>query len=85
MFFEALSKFLQFLIDAIGGLLSLLVGLLPSSPFNFVVNSQFGELISQINYFIPIYEFVTILQAWLIAVGLYYLHSIWARWVKAID
>lgn len=85
MFFAALSKFLQLLIDAVGALLSLLVGLLPSSPFEFIADSRFGELIADINYFIPVYEFVTIIQAWLVAVGLYYLYSIWARWVKAID
>lgn len=85
MFFKALSMFLQFLIDAIGAVLGFLVGLLPGSPFTFVSGSQFGEFLSKINFFIPIYEFVSILEAWLVAVAVYYLYSVYARWVKAIE
>lgn len=85
MFFKALSMFLQFLIDAVGAALGLLVGLLPGSPFNFISGTQFGELLSKINFFIPVYEFVSILEAWLVAVALYYLYSVYARWVKAIE
>lgn len=83
--FGILSGFLQALINVIGGVLGTLIGLLPKSPFTYLSASGFGSLIAQINYFIPIYEFVTILETWLIAVGLYYIYSIWARWVKAIE
>lgn len=59
--------------------------LFPTSPFTIVQNSQYNQLLANINYFIPIYEFIVILEGYLVAVGVYYLYSVWARWVKAID
>lgn len=85
MFFTALSKFLQMLINIVGTVLGFLLSLLPSTPFNFISNSQFSSLLSKINYFIPIYEFVVILETWIVSVGIYYLYSVWARWIKAIE
>ncbi len=85
MFFAALSKFLQFILDALSGLLSLVVSFMPTSPFTFLANSQFGDLLAKINYFIPVMDFVVMLESWLVAIAAYYLYSIWARWVKAID
>lgn len=83
--FTALAKFLQFLIDAVGLLLNALVLLFPPSVFTFVENSQFNDLLSNINYFLPISEFVAITETWLVGVGVYYLYSIYARFIKAIE
>lgn len=85
MFFSGLAKFLQFLINALGAVLSAIVSVLPKSPFQFVANSQFSDLLVKINYFIPIYEFISILELWVVAVGVYYLYSVVARWLKMID
>ena len=85
LLFAGLSKFLQFGIDAIAATINLLFSFFPSSPFSFLSNSQFSDLLGQINFFIPVYEFVSITEAWLVSVALYYLYSIWARWVKAIE
>lgn len=83
--FKILGLFFQKIINIVSAALGALVGLLPNSPFTFVANSQFADLVAKINFFIPIYEFMAILQAWLVAVGVYYLYSIFARWVKAIQ
>ena len=83
--FRRFSKILQFLINALGAVLSAVVSVLPKSPFQFVENSQFADLLAKINYFIPIYEFISILELWIVAVGVYYLYSIVARWLKMID
>lgn len=85
MFFEGLAAFFNKVLDLVGSALSWLVGLLPSSPFSFVANSQFSDLIAKINYFVPIYEFISILEAWIVAVAAYYLYSVVARWLKAIE
>lgn len=86
MFFTALSGFLQLLLDAVGAVLAILVSFLPGSPFSYIAMSpEIASFISKINFFVPIYEFVSILEAWLIAVSVYYIYSIWARWVKAIE
>lgn len=85
MFFTGLSKFLQFFIDAIGSLLQALVLLLPKSPFNWIQGTGFGDLLNKINYFIPVSDFLVMIQAWLVAIALFYAYSIYARFVKAID
>lgn len=83
--FKVLGLFLQKVIDLMGGALNFLVSVLPSSPFQIAADSQFNDLLSKINFFIPVYEFVAILQAWLVAIAVYYLYSIYARWAKAIQ
>ncbi len=85
MFFKGLAAFLQVLINVLGTVLGGLVGLLPKSPFQFASNSQFADLLAKINYFIPIYDFISILELWIVAVAAYYLYSVIARWLKAID
>ena len=85
MLFAALSSFLQFGINAIAATLNLLFSFFPASPFKILSNSQFTDLLAQINFFIPIYEFAAIIEAWLVCVAAYYVYSIWARWVKAIE
>jgi hypothetical protein len=83
--FKGLAAFCQLLLDAICVVLNAACSLFPASPFSFIANSSFGDLLGKINYFIPIYEFVTIAEAWLVAVGIYYAVSVVARWVKAIE
>ena len=82
---DILISFAQYIINTVGSGLQLFYSLFPKSPFNFVLNNEFSILIANINYFVPIYEFVVIAETWLIAVGVYYVYSIFARWIKAID
>lgn len=83
--FKGLAAFVQALLDAIVVVLNFVAGIFPSSPFYLIEQSGFADLIAQINFFIPIYEFVSIAEAWLVAVGLYYAVSTLARWVKTIE
>lgn len=83
--FKGLAAFAQMLIDAICAVLNAVCMLFPPSPFKLVSVSGFADLLGKINYFIPIYEFVAIGEAWLVAVGVYYAISLVARWVKAIE
>lgn len=83
--FNILGKFLQKIIDLCGMALDFLISVLPDSPFTIVANSQFADLIARINFFLPIYEFVAIIQTWLVAVGIFYLYMVFARWAKAIE
>jgi hypothetical protein len=85
--FSLLAQFFQFIIDSLGSVLSFVVDILPGSPFTYIDSApeQITNMLEGINYFIPIYNFVSILQAWLVAVAVYYLYSIWARWAKAIQ
>lgn len=82
---KILFSFVQKMLDAIVVVLNLLFSWLPNSPFTGLVNSQFGDLLGKINYFIPVYDFIVITESWLVAVSLFYAYSIIARWLKAIQ
>lgn len=75
--------------DLITGGLSSVLSFLPDSPFkmlnNLVANTQIGEWLGMLNWFIPIYSFVGIFVDWLICVGLYYVYQIALRWLNAIE
>lgn len=85
MIIGALIDFVNFIIDGLVKFLSFILGLLPKSPFVYIDGSSYSDYISKINYILPIYEFIGILEAWLVAVALYYVYSIGLRWIKAID
>lgn len=62
------------------------VGLLPRSPFrSFIDEIDKHDWLGYINWLIPIDKFIVIGEAWLVAVGLFYLVSVLLRWVKAIE
>lgn len=85
MIIKAVFWILNKILEIIGMLVGVLYSLLPPSPFIILENSEFSNLISQINYFLPVYEFVVILEGWLIAISIFYVYSIFARWIKAIE
>ena len=66
--------------------LTWVLALLPTSPF-----TQFIEACSNIpylgwlNWFIPVGQMLAIGEAWLVAIGLFYLYSIVLRWIRAIE
>lgn len=83
--FKGLAAFVQALLDAIVVVLNFVAGIFPNSPFTIIEHSVFGDLLSQINFFVPVYEFISLMEAWLVAVALYYAVSTLARWVKTIE
>lgn len=76
---------LNVIIKAIGTVISFLTGLLPTSPFQAIDNSSVGEFLNGLAWIIPIPQIISILQAWVLAVGLYYVVQIALRWAKAIE
>jgi hypothetical protein len=77
------------LIDGLVMALNAIVFFLPDSPFREPIeniqNSLGSELLGYINYFLPVAEMITIIAAWLVCIGLYYLASIIMRWAKAVS
>lgn len=68
------------------GLLDVLLSLFPGSPFNSFINDMASmPYLGYINWFIPIGTMLDVGTAWLVAIGIYYLYSILARWVKLIS
>lgn len=85
MIVDTIFWVLNKIIYIIGEVIGTIIKIFPSSPFRFVKDSQFSDFISQINFFVPVYDFINVLQAWLVAIGIYYLYSVVARWLKAIE
>jgi hypothetical protein len=72
--------------DWSNSLLQLILAALPDSPFQILTrNSAIVEVIGYVNYFIPVSFMVSVLQAWIVAVGSFYIWQVLLRWVKAID
>jgi len=79
-------------MDAIGSWVTeavqAVLGFLPDSPFAMLQNyqnSEFGEWLGYLNWFIPINTFVSILTTWVTAIAIYYVYQIVLRWIKAIE
>lgn len=75
------------LIRGLGAVLSIVLSLLPNSPFQSFIKSDstVAYYLKYINYFIPVAIFVEILSSYLIAVALFNIVQIVARWLKLIE
>lgn len=71
-----------------GGLMAILA-LLPDSPFKILDNmeatGEIAEWLGYVNWFVPIYSFVGILEGWLVCIAVYYIYQVALRWLKAIE
>lgn len=67
-------------------LLEKIFELLPKSPFVYIsANPTVAKYLGYINWFIPIYTMISILEGWLVAIGVYYGVSVILRWAKIIE
>ena len=72
---EIVTKFLDWVL-----------ALLPHSPFaSFLNELETLPYLGYVNYFFPVGACIKIGEAWLVAIGLFYLYSIFLRWIRAID
>ena len=72
---ELLTKFLDWVL-----------ALLPHSPFqSFIKACTDLPALGWLNWVIPIGQIIAICEAWLVAIGLFYLYSIVLRWIRAIE
>ena len=65
--------------------LGALTALLPLSPFAEPIAALTDlPYLGYINYFFPLGDCIKIGVAWITAIGIYYMYSVIARWVKII-
>ena len=80
---------MEVVTDAVLNLAIFLVELLPQSPFLAIQDIQLDakttEILSYVNYFVPVTSWVAVLQAWLFAIALYYVYSIVLRYINMIS
>lgn len=73
-------------MDIIGQFLDTILSVLPTSPFSAYISALSSlPYLNYLNYFVPVGTFIAIGQAWLTAVGLFYLYSIIMRWIRVIQ
>jgi len=82
--FDLIIGFINFIILVFGNTLTIIVNLLPSSPFQIVDNSTVIQYLSGFNWVFPISAILGIFQAWLVCIATFYIYSIVLRWIKAI-
>lgn len=64
---------------------SWLTGFLPKSPFqSFIAAIPNIPYLAEFNWFFPVAEVIAVMQAWLVAVGLYFLYSAIMRFIRII-
>lgn len=79
---------LEGLTSALAAFAINVIDLFPESPFLILEElegSEFYQWLKFLNWFIPINTFVSIFEAWLVGVGLYYVYQIVLRWIKVIE
>ena len=70
------------IIEGLGNTLDEAISVLPTSPFIYVYDLD-NEWLNTINYFLPIKEYIGIMESFVIAVLMYYVVRVPLRWVKA--
>lgn len=78
--------FFNFIGEQFSNLGQTIVDALPSSPIVWLeANSQIHTYLGYLNWFIPIYQMVPILEGWLVAVIGYYVLQVILRWAKVVE
>ena len=81
-----LTSFVQGILNVLSGFLSLIVSVLPGSPFDGIYTLVIdNELLSFLAWIIPFPQILSLLTAWGTAVGVWYLWIVIARWVKMVE
>lgn len=76
-------------MDLINKGLMAILSLLPDSPFKILddmtATGVIAEWLGYVNWFVPIYSFIGILEAWLLCIGIYYIYQAGLRWLNVIE
>lgn len=72
-------------IAMLGSIAKMVLGLLPDSPFQAItVVSDVAPMLGSLNWIVPVGEILAILQAWVLAIGIFYIYQVILRWVKVV-
>lgn len=73
------------LMEAAKAILSWVLALLPDSPFILLSNTPIQPYLAALNWIVPVDFAISTMEAWLVAIGVYYVLSAALRWAKAIS
>lgn len=78
--------FLEWISDKFSSLMDSFFNILPKSPIVYLTkNPEITRIIGYINWFFPVYLWISILETWLTCILVYYVVQIALRWLKAIE
>jgi len=76
----------QLIVDALSGLINVVVAVLPSSPMSDVSSVNIAyEYLGYINYFLPVGQIVDVCLVWLGCIAGFYIYMALGRWAKLFD
>lgn len=75
---------INFIISALGALLSTILGVLPNTPFSAISNSGVSTWLGGFAWIVPFSAMLAITQAWLTCIIAYYGYVVIMRWVKVV-
>lgn len=63
-----------------------IIDFLPTSPIVYLETiPEVKKYLGYINWFIPVYSMISLTEAWLFAIGVYYIVQIALRWIKVVE
>lgn len=66
-----------------------IINLFPASPLQPLIQSLHGsaveDVLSYVNWFVPIGTMISVLTGWLACIAAYYVYQIILRWIKVIE
>ncbi len=78
--------FFEWLSSNIGSFWDKLLDALPKSPIYYLTsNPEVEKVMGYVNFFIPVYTIVGMLEAWLFAILVYYGLQMILRWIKFVE
>lgn len=78
--------FFNFIGEQFADLGQTIVNSLPASPIVWLeYNSQIQQYLKWVNWFIPIYQMIPILEIWLVCIAFYFALQVVLRWAKVIE
>lgn len=64
---------------------SAIINFLPGSPFQAIIGNLSGvPYMAELNWFVPVHEFIIVIEVWLTAVALYYMYSAIMRFIRLL-
>ena len=78
--------FLDWISEKFSSIYNGILDLLPESPIVWLSsNSKAQMYLSYVNWFVPVYLFISILETWIVAVAMYYAVQVVLRWLKVVE
>ena len=78
--------FLEWLSGAFQNIVDAIFNILPTSPIVYLQSDPTISLyLGYVNFFVPIYLWISILEGWLFAIAAFYVVRVIMRWLKMAE